>query len=193
MLASVWRCLSRWPIIVPLLAVFLSLPMGSAAQTRWRAVSVQAGFALGSAEFAGAGPSVAVELGIWEELRVFAQWNSWGGIGCGPVLHGPNPCSIESVASWELGFRQGLGVSPDWAPFIGVGLGLYRQRAPSSDDSAQSLSLSVAAGVDFPVRRPVTIRWSLAYQEILDRSLAGGSGSGVRYVSILLGLSLATW
>lgn len=178
---------------VLVLAVVLLCPSPSSGQTRWRGVSLQGGFAAGTAEFAGTGAAVTAEVGIWSDVRVFGQWTAWSGVDCGPILDAPNPCNIASATSWDLGLRTGIGISQSVAPFAGVGLGLYRQRGPTADDRTRSLSFSLSAGVDFPVRPPVTIRLSIEYHEVVDRELTERYGVGVRFGSMLAGVSVATW
>jgi len=179
-------------ISTTLLAAFLLLPATSAAQERWRAISLQAGVGFGSSDFGGGGASVAAELGVRDQLRVFAQWTDWQALASCTVADGLSECNTDADVV-ELGLRQGLGVGRRVAPFVGGGIGLYHRRDSSESEATNSVVLSVGMGLDIAVSAPLTVRFSLVHHEVRNDTLAERYGTGVRFTGFLVGLGLAVW
>lgn len=179
-------------LIVSLLLLVLVWPGGSTAQVRWRALNLQAGVAFGPNEFAGAGLSLAGELGVRDPLRVFAQWTDWRVLGSCAVLDAASECNVDAHL-WELGLRYGLDIGEKVAPFAGAGLGMYRRRSGPNSDPTTSAIVSVAAGLDIRATGPLAIRLSFVHQEVLDGELGDRYGTGVRFTGLLAGLGIAVW
>ena len=136
---------------------------------------------------------MAGEVGVFRHLRIVAQWTDWQGLaGCG-VDDAPSECNAQADL-WELGLRQGLGVSPGVAPYVGAGVGVYRRRATSfDDDRTHSPYLSIGAGIELRVRTPATIRLSFVHQELFDDRVEESYGAGVRFTGVLFGIGLSVW
>jgi hypothetical protein len=100
--------------VLALIAVLM--PVSSSAQTRWRSATLQAGLAGGSDGFAGLGLSLAGEVGVFHRLRVVAQWTNRQVLAGYSVEDAPSECNAQANV-WELGLRQGVGVSPRVAPY----------------------------------------------------------------------------
>ncbi len=187
------RSRNRCAPLAILVLVAMLVPVGSSAQTRWRSGTLQAGFAAGTDGFLGFGLSLAGEVGVFHHLRVGAQWTNWQALaGCG-VSDAPSECNAQANL-WELGLRQGIGVSPRVAPYVGAGFGLYRRRANCCDDDVTySPYLSIGAGFDIRPKTSFTIRWSVVHQELFDHRVEEVYSGGVRFTGMLLGVGLSVW
>jgi hypothetical protein len=135
---------------------------------------------------------VAGEVGVFHHLRVVAQWTNWQALAGCSVQDAPSECNAHANL-WELGLRQGIGVAPQVAPYIGAGFGLYRRRTSFDDDPTYSPYLSIEAGIDTRVRAPLTIRLSAVHQELFDDQVEEIYSAGIRFTGVLVGIGLAVW
>jgi hypothetical protein len=181
----------RCPKLAALMLIAVLVPAGSSAQTRWRSATLQAGLAHGSTNFDGLGLSVAGEVGVFRDLRVVAQWTNWQALAGCSVQDDSSECNAHA-SLWELGLRQGLGVAPRVAPYVGAGFGLYRRRL-GDQSPTYSPYISIGAGFDIRVGGLTIIRLSVVHQELFDDRIEQHYRSGVRFTGILLGIGLAVW
>ena len=186
------RSRKRYVPLAALTIIAMLVPVGSSAQARWRSATLQAGLASGSHDFGGLGLSVAGEVGVFRHLRLVAQWTNWQALAGCSVQDAPSECNAHG-SLWELGLRQGLGVSPRVAPYVGAGFGLYRRRACCDDDPTYSPYLSIGAGFDIRPRTSFTIRFSVVHQELFDDQVEDIYTAGIRFTGILLGIGLSVW
>lgn len=159
------------------------------AQPPSRALTLQPGIGLGSTGFGGLGLAVAGELGWGSALRFYSQWTDWEVIaGCG-VADAPSECNTEAHL-FEVGGRWSFAPENRFAPYLGVGGGLYHRGRPEGVPTTNSVLLSLGAGVDFPLGDPLTLRASLVHHEVFDRTLVDLYGGRVRVTGLLVGIAV---
>ena len=60
-------------------------------------------------------------------------------------------------------------------------------------EHTHSPTLSLLAGLDIVVRKPITVRTSISYQVVFSDDLRALYGSNVQRMGVLVGLGLAIW
>jgi len=160
-------------------------PKDAAAQSRWRAVMVDVGWA-GGPQGHSKSLGLDAEVGISERMRAVARWSHRSRVGI--LVDAENPTDSNVL---EIGPGLKLSAGSRAVSYVNLLLGVHWEKDWWSSNWTAHPSGSISLGVDLRLIPPLTLRLAIRHQEVPGSAVPRKGRSNARNTGVLAGLGFS--